>query len=296
MPHAIHTITDEDGNRTLTVYAGQNVICVNGDHPHYDDLLTAALNGEPVEKLVDLADLSGAVERRFERLSERVTVEHGRVYFDGDEVRSAITEHIVRCLNEPDAGDWRPLVLFMENIAANPNTHSREQAYDWLAAHDFTVTRDGKIVGYKGVHPGEGGRWQSGFSGTALVNGVEHTGRIPQGVGDVVEMPRSRVAHNPSAACSTGLHVGTFEYAKAYAQGALLRVLVDPRDVVSVPTDAHGEKVRVCRYRIDAVIDAPETRAVAYDLGEDEPSDECCQCGDDLDRDGECWNEDCPAF
>ena len=63
-------------------------------------------------------------------------------------------------------------------------------------------------------------------------------------------MPRSEVAYDPGEACSVGLHVGNYKFARDYASAALLEVHVNPRDVVSVPTDAGGHKIRVCRYKV----------------------------------------------
>jgi hypothetical protein len=40
--------------------------------------------------------------------------------------------------------------------------------------------------------------------------------------------------------------------------------MVNPRDVVSVPTDARGAKVRVCRYYVDDVILSRDPKAI-YD-------------------------------
>ena len=49
---------------------------------------------------------------------------------------------------------------------------------------------------------------------------------------------------------------------------------MNPRDVVSVPVDCAGEKMRVCRYKVLETIDAPETEPVAWegepDLWEDD--------------------------
>jgi mRNA-degrading endonuclease RelE of RelBE toxin-antitoxin system len=79
------------------------------------------------------------------------------------------------------------------------------------------------------------------------------------------------VAFDPSTGCASGLHAGTYEYAKMYASGALLKVVINPRDVVSVPTDSDAQKLRVSRYRVVETIDAPETLPVVggYDY-EDE--------------------------
>jgi len=62
--------------------------------------------------------------------------------------------------------------------------------------------------------------------------------------------------------CHTGLHVGTYAYASNFGQGALLEVQVNPRDVVSVPTDCSAAKMRTCRYVVVDTIDQPYTTAV----------------------------------
>lgn len=288
-----YTIVVNGEQRVLTaLLSGAAPIVVPGDHPNFDRIRDALEDGTAATSdIINLSDLSQVVATVFSPLSERVSVGSGRLYFDGDEVRSSIANHVLRAIDEGD--EYQPLVRFMENVAANPNEHSREQLYDWLDAHDFTIDTDGNIVGYKGVRKNSDDSLVSGWSGTAIVDGVSVTGNIPNKVGSTIEMPRQSVQHDPSAACSRGLHVGTFGYAKAYASGAMLRVLVNPRDVVSVPTDAGGEKVRVCRYVVDAVIDAPETSAIFRSTeslddpyNESEPEQvECYWCESVVDED-----------
>lgn len=245
--------------RTLTVLLDDGPVALDDDHPSFDEVLAEVQRPFPdTERVRELTDLSFAVATKFQPLSERVSVADGRVFFNGDEVHSSITNQIVRFL-EAGLPSWQPLVNFMESVSDNPNEHSREQLYDWLHARDFTILPTGEILGYKGVTKKGDGTFVSGFSGTAIVDGQTVEGQIPNAYGSTIEMPRSSVQHDPRSACSTGLHVGTFDYAKAYANGGFLKVAVWPRDVVSVPTDASGEKVRVCRYRVIEVIDAPET-------------------------------------
>jgi len=297
-----HQVGREDGSAYLTVFLpGRNPLTVADDHPNYKDLLSELqCGGTTVNILEELADISIAVAKRFRNLSERVAVADGQVYFDGDVVDGTISDIIVRALDE-QSDDWRPLVAFMENVAANPEEHSRVQLYDWLRAHSLTITFDGMIVGHKGVRiTGTPGLYESRQSGHAIVNGDEVNGHVPQRVGDIVEMPRSAVAHDPAASCSTGLHVGTFDYAGRWAGsgGALLTVAVNPRDVVSVPTDAGGEKVRVSRYLVIAVDEeaptqmfreAQDASVYPWETGSDELP-ECPECGEYLDT----ITEDCP--
>lgn len=273
-----HHVKTEDGRESLTVFMPSGTpVVATGDHPHFSEILEGARSDTPADDLRALADLSNAVAQRFDTLSERVAVANGRVYFDGDEVDSTITKQIVRCLDDPSVGDWKPLVLFMENIAANPNEHSREQLFDWLRDRDFTITSNGCFIAYKGVSPRDNDvpeqpgsdayPYESSSQGEAIVNGERFTGNIPNGPGATVEMPRSDVQHDPRHGCSTGLHVGTYKYAQGYARGALLTVLVNPRDVVSVPTDCNAEKMRVCRYVVsdDTATPPEDSAAITYD-------------------------------
>lgn len=295
--HPYHHVKTEGGRESLTIFTPSGApIVATGDHPHFAELLEGAQSDASADELLGLADLSNAVAQHFDSLSERVSVAHGRVFFDGDEVDSTITQQIVRCLEDPTVGDWKPLVLFMENVAANPNEHSREQLFDWLRDREFTVTTNGCFIAYKGVTSiGEGDdeTYVSCSSGSGIVNGELHEGQLPNYVGATVEMPRSDVQHDPSRGCHTGLHVGTYKYAQGYNRAALLTVLVNPRDVVSVPTDCNAEKMRVCRYVIsDDEPKAPEESAAIADVevAEREP-----QHGDYRAENGGEFYMDCPS-
>jgi hypothetical protein len=274
MGHATHKVTREDGAQSLTIFLpGEFPITVTSEHPHFSELEDRAEAGADSSELRELADLSVAAAQKFERLSERVSVANGRVYFDGDAIDNSLSQHIIRML---EAGsDFRPLVRFMENLASNPQEHSRKQLYSWLDARDFTITSGGWLVGYKGVAV-EDGRYVSVFAGRAIVDGEAVNGQVPNEAGSIIEMPRSEVTFDPAVGCSTGLHVGTYDYAKSWARGALLKVVVNPRDVVSVPTDSNAQKMRVSRYTVIEVIDAPETLPVENDEYED-----VCDCGDE---------------
>lgn len=264
--HTIIGSATGEGNVVAFIPGDPMPLAAHSSHPNYERIV-ALLQGSdpaiPVEDFRRLFDVAQAVADKFARLSERVTVSGGHVYFDGDEVHTSLTKAIIRFL-DGDEDDWRPLVSFFENVQANPNVHSREQLYDWLEAHDFTLSRDGMIVGYKGVMKDDNGDLVSVHSGRAIVDGNVVSGHIPNAVGSVVEMPRSEVMHDPSQACSRGLHVATFSFAQSWSRnGAMLKVLVNPRDVCSVPTDGGGQKVRVCRYKVESIIN--EALAVPLD-------------------------------
>ncbi|HSE45866.1 MAG TPA: hypothetical protein VLA89_11135 [Gemmatimonadales bacterium] len=301
MTHPYSLIGDADGKQLLTVLLpGEEPITVFDDHPHFQDILDGAREQSDPSDLRDLADLSEAVATKFDSLSERVAVAGGRVYFDGDEVEGSIVDQIVRFLDD-EVEDWRPLVAFLEKVQQNPNEHSREQLYDWLKAHDFTITQEGDIVGYKGVQGGteDGFEYASCSSGTAIVDGEVQDGQINQNLGSTVQMPRSQVQHDPRNSCSTGLHVGTFSYARSWARKARIAVLVNPRDVVSVPTDGGGEKVRVSRYTVLREVTEPITDPVLAEVTNTE-RDRCPVCREAglaaADDDGDRWCDYCDSY
>lgn len=254
----LYNIVSHGTEANVTAFIDGEMFVADNEHPNWQEIVTSLAAGD--KNVVNLFDVAKAISTKFEHVSERVTVNSGHVYFDGEEIDNTLTQAILRALDEQ--ADLKPLANFFENIMLNPNEHSREQLYRWLAAHNFTINHDGHIVGYKGVKTLDDGTHTSISHGTATVNGQVHTGAIPYAPGDVVEMPRGDVQFDPSVGCHTGLHVGTWDYAKGFGHGNTMTVVVNPRDVVSVPTDCRDAKMRVCRYVISTVVENPHNKLV----------------------------------
>ncbi len=120
-----------------------------------------------------------------------------------------------------------------------------------------------------------------------------------------MEIDRSKVDDNPNNTCSHGLHVATLSYAQDFASGddKLLDVEVSPSDVVAVPTDYNGTKMRVCRFKVVAesqgLIDKPLVTS-SYELTKPDAIAEfddwceshCVDCGEEVDRSNQNY---CPA-
>lgn len=226
----------------------------DSNHPHWKAIVTGLVADDA--SVYELFDVREGAARRLTALSDRVSYDGRNILFDGDVVSGPLADQIVRCL-EQGVDDYKALVAFWEKIAQNPSENSRKALFTWLEAGDFTVTLDGDIVGYKGVHKIDGpNEYQSVNAGVAYVDGVQKMGRIPNKPGTVVTMPRAQVNDDPNVHCHTGLHVGTWSYASGFA-GTVLEVHVNPRDVVSVPNDAGCRKMRVCRYQVVQILGEP---------------------------------------
>lgn len=145
--------------------------------------------------------------------------------------------------------------------------------FAWLKAEGFTLTKNGFIVAYKGVtaslesvHIGA----EPVTVETADGNSSVVTGRIPYPVGATVSMPRKYINPSRDAYCSVGIHVGTHSYANTIGSKIIL-VLIDPKDVVAVPRDWNGQKMRVSKLKVlkvltdgkivDAVMTVPDDTA-----------------------------------
>lgn len=264
-----YSITRSDHGTVVTVFANGDVFTVNDRHPNYQKVKEAVLADDDTADFASLTDIAKGVEAAFNKVSERVSIKGNNVYFDGDVVNNALTAQIIRFVNE-GVDDFRPLVAFYENVQQNPNGHSRDQLYTWLAERDFTITDDGCFLAYKGL--GTDGR--SIHSGPATVDGKPMNGRIPNEVGSVIEMPRSSVQHDPARGCSTGLHAGTYEYASSFGH-SLVKVKINPRDVVSVPTDCGGQKLRTSRYEVLEAVERQDDPALyGHDYNEVGPDDD----------------------
>jgi hypothetical protein len=248
--HGIATVTAFNVNSNEPVYQADE------RHPHWESILQGLRDGD--DNVWSLFDVAKGVMSRFHQVTERISFDGENILFDGDPIHSVLADQLRRAVEDGNSGNYTALAKFWEKLESNPTAHSREQAYDWLACHKFQITEEGDVVGYKYVYETDTpGVFRSGHASqvrdvpSAFVNGLAITpcSTVPQRIGDVVSMPRSEVAHDPSQACKRGLHVGTYSYVGGGSRTAF-EVHVNPRDIVSVPTDGGGAKVRVCRYKV----------------------------------------------
>jgi len=130
-----------------------------------------------------------------------------------------------------------PLLKFWDNLKQNPSFNSRQMLFKFLAHNGHPLTEDGCFIAYRGV--------REDFKD-------KHTGTIDNSVGAKPSMDRSLVDDNPNNTCSSGYHVACFDYAKGFGE-QLVEVKVNPIDVVCVPIDYDGTKMRVCAYEVVAL-------------------------------------------
>ena len=133
--------------------------------------------------------------------------------------------------------------FFARCIQHNIGTDVVIQMYEFLKHNDIVILPDGSIQGWKYLHK-QDDIYLDGYS-KSIVNAE----------GSYVSMPREEVDSDPNRVCSKGLHAGAWDYVKDYNN--IAKVIINPEDVVSVPVDYAGMKLRCCKYYIHEILDNP---------------------------------------
>lgn len=255
-------------------FEGQTHPVAKGDG-RYQAILEAIKAGK-LDKIPDLVDTT----KHFSKV-KGLEVKGGNVYLDGQALEGVIADRILKFRDEQLP--YEPLIKFARKLRLNPSFNSRAMLYRFLEHNGHPITVDGNFIAYRGV--------TKEFKD-------KHTGKFDNSVGAICEMDRAEVDENPNNTCSSGLHVACYEYAKGFAP-QLIEVEVDPQDVVAVPTDYNGTKMRVCRFKVVNVAKDVRSESLYTDsehVAQLDDSDEliddetCDNCGDSNPYGGDCGN------
>lgn len=237
--------TDDNGFRSVVVYLNGNLLGADQNNYHYDEIIRR-LGSHETDGLEDLFSPENAIREQFKQLSADVRVENGVVYYRDELVNSNLSHHLIKLWKAKE--DFKPVLKFLERLYQNPQPESRDMLWDWIRDRNLILCKNGMVIGWKGV--------SADFSSTRtgvgdLVNG-EPVSKVFNNPGNVVEKPRSQVTFDPSLTCAQGLHIGTYSFARDFIGflGKVVEVLFSPADVVSVTSDAEGQKIRVCKYKV----------------------------------------------
>ena len=183
-----------------------------------------------------------SIKKQVETFSNGVvTIKDGKVHLKDKCIESTYVG--TKLLELHAAGfDCQPLMKFIDNLYQNTSYRSVTLLYKFLEDFNMPITPDGCFLAYKKVGPD--------FKDL-------YTGTMDNSVGAIVSMDRNEIDDDPNSLCSAGLHFCAFSYISQYAQDATNSVVVilkiNPKDVVSIPTDYDGAKGRCCKYEVVSV-------------------------------------------
>lgn len=212
---------------------------------------------------------------------DNITVDKSGVYFEGRPLHNAVATRIQEFANLNL--DYKPLCHFLNKLMQNPSRRAVEELYNFLEHKNLPITDNGNFLAYKGLQAD----YYSIHAGTQkLIKGKTNSmGQIYNGVGEEIIMERRDVCDDKEIACGTGVHAGSVSYATSFARGACVIVEINPKDVVSIPSDCNCQKLRTCAYKVVDNYHQPlsqplyESRWVEYD---DDCDGMCFDCECDV--------------
>jgi hypothetical protein len=235
-----YIFTTRDGAACLTILIAGKSHNLDASHPNFTRV-TDAIKAGDWDAVPGLVDIPAAVNAFG---AGKVTVRDGVVYYGAEPVRDSLADRILSMAGQGFSVD--PFCRLMENIQANPSFRLRQRIFDFLDALNLPITDDGCFMAYKKV------RRDTASGGLVDI----HSGKFSNDIGTVVEMDRTQVDDRDDVTCSAGLHVCSESYLPHFGNDEhdeIILVKVDPRDVVSIPTDYNNAKMRTCRYTVMAL-------------------------------------------
>lgn len=234
------------GDSVVINYNTKTTVVKRGD-ARFDEVVKC-IRENRLQDIPEVLDVSSVFAR------QGLTLLDGLLYINNEPLPDELSKRLIRLVE--DKLPVNILVKFWNNLKDNPSFNSRKMLYKFLEHNGHPLTEDGCFIAYRGV--------TDDFKDC-------HTKTFDNSIGKVVEVSRSQVDDNPNNTCSHGLHVACYDYAKGFGP-KLVEVKVNPKDVVTVPVDYNGTKMRVCKFEVMAECENirnesvyPETEDYLYD-------------------------------
>lgn len=236
------------------------VTVINRDDSRWDSAMEMIRNGhideieqlnikESVKKFMKFDQTSSSGQVRL-RLNNDVIEYSYNMDSQWKELHNAFATRVVEMARE--GIDPLPMMSFLAKLLNNPSKSIIEELPLFLENNQLPITPNGNFVAYKIV--------RSDYSSV-------HDSSFMNNIGTTVEMPRQEVNDNRNETCSTGLHFCNRNYLNSYGSSSrdtdrLLLLVIDPKDVVSIPNDYNNAKGRACKYVIWKDVTEAEWRNV----------------------------------
>lgn len=214
---------------------------LNSTHQTFNSLVRA-LKRKEWKRVPKLISLAAHLADKFEG---SVEVRGDGIYYKGVKIDNSLTQRIQQIIKEGKT--VQNMLRFMDNLYQNPQPFAITELYDWLNACKLPITDDGRFTAYKGV--------RYDFKDC-------RTGTIDNSPGQIVFMKRSDVDTNRHETCSVGLHFCSAAYLPTFGGDRVVKVVIDPKDVVSIPTDYGFTKGRTWKYEVVAEVSADQIRGL----------------------------------
>jgi hypothetical protein len=230
------------------IIQGGNLVVVIGNVPHtvskthitYDKLV-AAIKANDWDAVKDLIEPKKVVLKFAEG---NVSIEGDEFLWRGQPMDNSLSRRMIEMLKE--GFPITPMVNFIHNLMSNPSKRAVTELYGFLEKSNLPITPDGHFLAYKKV--------RADYLDC-------HSGTMDNRVGQIVSMERNMVDDDKDRTCSAGLHFCSVSYLSNFGGERTMILKINPRDVVSIPSDYNDAKGRACSYIVIGELEAPAEEA-----------------------------------
>lgn len=229
--------SDKDGNLTLfSVFLDGRMYGFERSASFFNEIMQAIQNDDiaTVRKYVQVKKTIAEFSNGAFQLTEN------SLFYNGTEIDNSLVKRILELFKLKI--NVEPMVKFLQNLLQNPSKPAINELYGFMEVCTLPITDDGHFLAYKMI--------KNDYRD-------KYTGAMDNSVGATVTMARNLVNDNRNETCSRGLHFCSLEYVEkgCYGSGVngsdrLVVLKINPRDVVSIPTDYNNSKGRACEYTV----------------------------------------------
>jgi polyhydroxyalkanoate synthesis regulator phasin len=221
-----------NGDSVVVVMNGRQYVANKSSHPYYEKIIEA-IKGGMWDSLPTLLDVKLTITQFTDGY---VKIVDNTLYYNDEPLHNSLTERILMMF---DSGfDIKPMVNFLKNLMSNPSRTAVGELFLFLEALALPITEDGCFLAYKKV--------RDDFKDI-------YSGKFDNSPGTFLEMPRNNVDDQRDRTCSQGLHFCSLSYLQYYGTSSgnkVVIVKINPKDVVSIPSDYNNAKGRTCAYLV----------------------------------------------
>ncbi|AND74974.1 hypothetical protein pf16_51 [Pseudomonas phage pf16] len=220
---------------------------VDKSSPTFDDIFKliaeSGMAQEALEKAYHLSQPKKMVEG-FTKGKFKVDVVRGAITYTPDsgvpfDISGKLSARIIDTIKKDGEAGAETLFNFLDKLMLNPSNRSVNELYGFLQHNDIELAADGDFYAWKVVR-------------STYMD--KHSNTMDNSVGKEVRVARNQVNEDSDVTCSYGLHVCAKSYISHFSSNGdrVVRVKVNPADVVAIPKDYNDSKMRCAGYFVES--------------------------------------------
>ena len=260
-------------NSLTIVVDGTEIYRIDNSNPNWNQIRALIGDGTTVpdkDTIAKIKSLASVKESVKNFTQGNIEFTDSAVFYKGVPISMNVANHARRMIAAEE--DVTPLLNFIENLMQNPS-NCMDDLYEFLEYGEMPITNDGCFLAYKRVNDDytsvHDRKTMNNLFSTMTEETLKklpftHNGvvtRVENGV-TIVEMERRFVNHNRNETCSSGLHFCSLEYLKSFTGERIILLKINPKDVVSIPSDYNNTKGRACKYEVIGELDKDTIRSI----------------------------------